>query len=278
MKIDCDIIKDLLPLYIEQLVSEKSRVEIEEHIKECDNCRKFYQELNMPQPQIQYSREPAESFKKYVKKKKTRWGFKIASITAAIVILVVVVRLMAIGGLLAFISLDGMQAKISEDTDISHYSWYMGENAKENYVVKWGMDESIFPKEITSDMQVADYKMVYYNPWDAQYLSYLVVEYGKEAYQAEVERLKSYESKEYIGYYGAEGFREGYHLLAMEADSYQGFVYALATGENKIIYVELIFCNYFMDLDYEHMIPQDYLPVGFDATEDNLYRKRELGE
>ena len=120
--------------------------------------------------------------------------------------------------------------------------------------------------------------MVYYNPWDAQYLSYLVVEYGEEGYQAEVERLKNYASTEYSGYYGAESFVEGYTLLAMEADSYNGFVYALETEENKVIYVELIFCNYFMDLDYKSMIPNEYLPVGFDATEDNLYRKQKLRE
>ena len=36
MKIDCDIVKDLLPLYTEQLVSEKSRMAIEEHLEECE--------------------------------------------------------------------------------------------------------------------------------------------------------------------------------------------------------------------------------------------------
>ena len=213
-----------------------------------------------------------------MKKKKTKWGIKTAAITAAIVLLAVVVRLIAIGGLVAFMALDVMMADISEDTDISHYSWYMGEDAQENYANKWGMDESIFPKEITSEMQVTDYKMVYYNPWDAQYLSYLVVEYGNKDYQAEAERLKSYKSKKYIGYYGAEGFMEGYNLLAMEADPYYGFVYALGTEENKIIYVELIFCNYFMNLDYESMMPKEYLPVGFDAAQDNLYRKQKLEE
>ena len=277
MKIECNIIKDLLPLYVEQLASEESRVEVEQHLQECEQCRKIYQEMNIPQQHIQYSTEPAESFRRYVKRKKTRWGITIAA-TTVLIGLLTFAMIMVIGGLVSFVALHDNWTEIYEDTDVSHYSWYMGENAKEEYVVKWDMDESIFPKEITSDMQVTDYKMVYYNPWDAQYLSYLVVEYGKEEYQAEVERLKSYESKQYIGYYGAEGFREDYHLLAIEADSYNGFVYALETKENKIIYVELIFCNYFYNLDYEGMIPKEYLPVGFDATEDNDYRKQKLKE
>lgn len=276
MKIDCDIIRDLLPLYTEELASEKSRAAVEEHLEECEQCRKIYQEMKEPKPQIQYNREPAESFQKYVKKKKRKLGFKVAVITAAVVLTAVIIRLAIIGGLIAFLALEVTKAEVYEDTDISHYSQYMGEDANEKYVQKWEMDESIFPEKITDEMQVTDYKMVYYDPWDAQYLSFMVVEYEEEAYQAERERLKAYASTEYVGYYGAEGFAEGYTLLAMEADPYYGFVYALETGDREIVYVELIFCNYFMDLDYKEMIPEEYLPVGFDATIDNLYRKQKL--
>ena len=74
MKINCNIIQDLLPLYVEQLVSEKSKIEIEEHLKECSQCTKVYENMNIPKPHIQYSREPAESFRKYVKKKKISLG------------------------------------------------------------------------------------------------------------------------------------------------------------------------------------------------------------
>ena len=37
--------------------------------------------------------------------------------------------------------------------------------------------------------------MVYYNPWDAQYLSYLVVEYDDKSYEEEIQRLEQYDSK-----------------------------------------------------------------------------------
>ena len=37
----CDIIKDLLPLYAEGLCSDASREEIEEHLKNCEDCRKL---------------------------------------------------------------------------------------------------------------------------------------------------------------------------------------------------------------------------------------------
>lgn len=278
MKTDCDIIKDLLPLYTEGLASEKSRIAVEEHLEDCEECRAIYREMREPKPQIRYNREPAESFRRYAKKEKSKLRVRTAVITTTVILLLVAVRLIAVGGLAVFLAVDGQKAEIHEDTDVSHYARYMGEKAEKEYVNKWGMKEDIFPGQITEKMQVADYKMVYYNPWDAQYLSYLVVEYDEEAYAAEAERLKNYGSTEYLGYYGAEGFPEGYTLLAMEADPYYGFVYALETGERQIVYVELIFCNYFMDLDYEEMIPAEFLPTGFDATKENAYRKQMLGE
>ena len=69
-------------------------------------------------------------------------------------------------------------------------------------------------------MDVKEYKMVYYNPWDAQYLSYLTVEYDEAAYAAELERLGNYTSTDYIGYYSVTGFSEDAPLLAMYADDY----------------------------------------------------------
>ena len=39
MKVTCDVIKDLLPLYLEDLASEDSRKLIEGHIETCTNCK-----------------------------------------------------------------------------------------------------------------------------------------------------------------------------------------------------------------------------------------------
>ncbi len=197
-------------------------------------------------------------------------------VTGILVLLFIRFILAGIGmGLLIW---DYTNEEIMEDTDVSHYLNYMGSDADEEYRNKWGMDETIFPAEITDEMMVKDYKMVYYNPWDAQYLSYLVVDYDEKNYEAEVKRLQSYDSTEYKGYYGASGFDEQYELLAMYADDYQGFVYALTNKENQIIYVEIIFCNYFMDIDYEKYIDNSYLPIGFDATDGNAYGKRMTSE
>ncbi|MBQ6806555.1 MAG: hypothetical protein IJO97_03885 [Lachnospiraceae bacterium] len=196
------------------------------------------------------------------------------------IIIIVIIAAVAVSNVALFLGAFGlliwssMTAEIEVYEDASDYNRYMGENADEEYQNKWGMDESIFPQALTEDMNVLEYKMVYYNPWDAQYLSYLTVEYDEADYEQEMLRLSEYESTEYEGYYGATGFDANYELAAMNADSYQGFVYALTDGEDTITYVEIIFCNYFMDIAYEEYIPNEYLPIGFDATNGNPYGER----
>lgn len=45
MKMSCNIIEDLLPLYVDDMVSEDSRKLVEEHLKECPVCRKMQEEM-----------------------------------------------------------------------------------------------------------------------------------------------------------------------------------------------------------------------------------------
>ena len=62
-------------------------------------------------------------------------------------------------------------------------------DGSESRWTKWGMDESIWPLTINDVSDVVDYKMVYYDPWDAQYLGYLVMDYSDGEYAAETDRL-----------------------------------------------------------------------------------------
>ena len=193
-------------------------------------------------------------------------------IIAAIVLTAVVVMYVLPVGLLLY---SFVSAEVEVYDNISNYGKYMTFDESVAKWTKWGMDETIWPEKITDDMKVSEFKMVYYNPWDAQYLGYLVVDYPAKEYEAEVERLKEYPSTDYVGYYSVEE-EKTYDLLAVNADEYQGFVYALTDGKGRIIYAEQIFCNYMMDLDYEKYIPKEYLLDGFDATEGNPYKKEKL--
>jgi transcriptional regulator with XRE-family HTH domain len=158
--------------------------------------------------------------------------------------------------------------RLYQTTNLKDYNDVIGSKAKGIYENKWDMSEEIFPKKLNGNIE--NFKMLCDDFIDKQFLSYLVIDYNEEDYNKEIERLNKLGIEEY-NYYGVTGFTN-YKLVAMNSDDYNGFIYALTDGKSKIIYVELIFCNYIMDLDYENEMPKEYLPDNFDATENNPYR------
>ncbi len=42
---NCNIIKDLIPLYIDDCCSEESHAEVKHHIENCDECRKVFESM-----------------------------------------------------------------------------------------------------------------------------------------------------------------------------------------------------------------------------------------
>ena len=44
-KLKCSIVEDLMPLYIEDLLNEETKKEIELHLDECEDCKEVYDEL-----------------------------------------------------------------------------------------------------------------------------------------------------------------------------------------------------------------------------------------
>ena len=169
-------------------------------------------------------------------------------------------------------------AKVEVTNDISDYNKYV-HNGKANS--EYGMGNwpvfNIFPE--TVDAKAEEFQITYYNPWDAQYVVYMTLDYG-DKYDAEIARLQAIGIDDYKGIYTVTGEPEGYDLVAMDSDEYNGFVYAMIPegqdGNTKITYCAIVFCNYFLDLDVHEYIPDKYLLPGFDATDDNLYRKQKL--
>ena len=88
----CDVIFDLLPLYIDGMTSGETAKVVEEHLKECEVCRQMYEEMT---GEIDFS--PAKQ-----KKKRRRHRYKKKS-TARMVILGYILFLLSI---LVFCMLD----------------------------------------------------------------------------------------------------------------------------------------------------------------------------
>lgn len=96
----CEMIRDLLPLYIDGITSEVSNKEIEAHLKECSGCRQCYQEMSGKLPDILPKAEinEAEIIKKAGRKRKRiqRLAVSALSITGAICLILGIVVLIGI--------------------------------------------------------------------------------------------------------------------------------------------------------------------------------------
>ena len=74
MKLDCDVIRDLLPLYAEKLASPASSALVEQHLAECPACRAELEQMEKPvpvQPEPQPD-APLRSIRKTLQKKSIR--------------------------------------------------------------------------------------------------------------------------------------------------------------------------------------------------------------
>ena len=68
MKLPCAVIQDLLPLYAEDLTSDVSRTLVEEHLPECEDCRKMLKELKTPQLSLPAEALPMQQVKRLLRK------------------------------------------------------------------------------------------------------------------------------------------------------------------------------------------------------------------
>ena len=81
MKLDCELIQDLLPLYAEGLCSPASRRAVEEHLCECESCRRLTAPLPIEEPKDTPNADRA--VKKSIKKVRRRW---LSSLIAAVLV------------------------------------------------------------------------------------------------------------------------------------------------------------------------------------------------
>lgn len=187
-----------------------------------------------------------------------------------IILITVIAVFLLIGGVILFFVSNWTERTVVKE--IAQYEAYFGPDGIHRTIhadIKKKTGESylvindIFPEKLPESANAEDFYYEYYNPWDPCYLGYLVYTCDEGDYEAETARLKAKKYPEHDLIYGATGFN--YPVLAVSANDY-GYIYALADEAGKrLIYVELTFCNGFTDIDYEKIIPEKYLPVGFNA-------------
>ena len=72
MSLTCGIVKDLLPLYAENLFGDESREAVEAHLETCESCRSLLEEMRQTESVSPLEALPLKSISKKIKRKQVR--------------------------------------------------------------------------------------------------------------------------------------------------------------------------------------------------------------
>lgn len=96
MKYSCDMVKDLLPLYHDNVCSEASKKIVEEHLSECSSCRNIMEKMddNTNDDHLKRERENViGNYTKEVKRKSMLAGISIASVLSVPILVCLIVNI-----------------------------------------------------------------------------------------------------------------------------------------------------------------------------------------
>lgn len=209
-KISCDIIKDVLPLYLDGIVSEDTKEMVEEHLSSCDSCRKeaelLKQNLVLPSMQnIQLSEvRVLKKLKSKFRKKNT-----IIFVSSVIIIILLAISLHSYAILSeTCIPYDDEFMRITE-TDGKLYATYRGENL--------GGTVSLAPSTVTLEGSEKNIAVFYYyeTPWS----KYIQPIFEKDDYEStfclgdreEIDQI-------YYGEFELDGSMQDYASIAENAE------------------------------------------------------------
>jgi len=89
---ECNIVKDLLPSFIDDVLTEDSKEFVEEHLKRCSNCQNILQEIKKELNQEQKYEKTKIDYLKSVNKK-INFKNRIIKIVSAFLIIIIVFNL-----------------------------------------------------------------------------------------------------------------------------------------------------------------------------------------
>ncbi len=132
-KVNCSLIKDLLPLYIDELCSSESAEIIKNHLDACSECAKEYDQLT-EQPQINVVNDPSAELIKGVgnmfKKDKKKAILKTVSVFLAVLVIFGIFAFLKVPLMIYRIEFEkGSYSGISANCEV----WKTGDTSKTNY-------------------------------------------------------------------------------------------------------------------------------------------------
>lgn len=109
-KNNCNVIKDLLPNYIDSLTSDDTNMLIENHLKECKDCKKYFDEMNS---EIEKEKLKDEKIVKEIKKYKRKIG--ILKIFISLIFIIILVSVLGNIGFKYYIVKNMLDANIDNN-------------------------------------------------------------------------------------------------------------------------------------------------------------------
>ncbi len=259
MNYSCNLIRDLLPLYCDQVCSKESAEAVQEHISTCEKCQKIY--IGMQQSisidSERYEKQQLASMQE-VKKKIKKRNTIFASIGSVIGIsfVIIVIRIMLLAGVISFAVQDGWKDCYTS-TEINDYGVFEGFDGYSKL--------DIFPKQLSDNMEVYKYSYYYADTFlDPTAQIYLECSYEADDYLEEMERLagiqEEYEGRIQPIVYDTDSFSYPAYVT-IDADNHC-YEYALLIGEKNIAYIFLQFIK-----EEDIVFPTEYLPKEYEQKE-----------
>lgn len=251
MKYDCEVIKDLLPIYKDGVTNKKSNEVIEEHLKECKECKEYYCAINQSEitlPEAPVIENPSiVGYGKRIKKKRKVVLITVVSIIAILLLGMTFMVLLLTGG------------PPIKKSDINDYGVFKDFKGYSNLY--------IFPTKMPDSARIDTYyyyqRDTLFDPTCQIYLEYSL---SKADFEAEVSRLSKiserFEHEQYKDIinnivYDTEHFK--YPAYVTIFNNNYCYEYALLNEEeNKII------CVFTQSIGPDDVkFDKKYLPTGF---------------
>ncbi len=264
MKYSCGLIRDLLPLYCDQVCSKDSVEAVQEHISVCGECRRLCGEmkqksaLELSVDSTGYEKKQLKSMREVKSKlKKRNTVFGAVGAVAGILLAVAVIRILLVAGVIVFAVQEGRKESCTT-SDVSEYGVF------EKFDGYSRLD--IFPEQIDAGMEAKEYYYCYADTFlDPTAQIYLECSYTQDSYQRELARLQGireeHKGKVQTIVYDEEGFSYPAYV-AIDAWNHC-YEYALLLGEERIAYVFLQFIG-----EEEIVFPVEYLPRNYEQKDE----------
>ena len=251
---DCSLVQDLLQLYKDDLLSQKSIDYVEKHLSECDKCRNALEELE--QTRLLES-EKEKTNDKLLKRALRKWKYELIGFVLGIIIVVIaIISLMFVP---TIINITG-HVNVTADSPADY--------GKQKF--KGFSELLLFPENGEINGEITDYyyhcegERIYQN-----YQIYLEVQYDANAYEEEKDRLNSIYNDKTMrnSKYTEDEFILPAVYTMLYADAYE---YALLDDENRsVMYIYLQGIN-----RNEIMFDKDYLPKSYGRSGNSYETER----